>query len=81
MFKTGLLVTVFELEISFIQWFGSEIIPSVVKENKGKLLIISHTTSYQHSVLFFNIVTIFSLVVAIFQNIYKDGIFKINGDQ
>lgn len=45
------------------------------------LLIISHTTSYQHSVLFFNIVTIFSLVVAIFQNIYKDGIFKITKDQ
>lgn len=44
-------------------------------------LIASHTTDYQHPMLFFNTVAVVVLVVAKFPNMHKVRIFGINGDQ
>lgn len=44
-------------------------------------LIASHTTDYQHPMLFFNTIAVFVLVVAKFPNMHKVRIFGINADQ
>ncbi|XP_049397666.1 uncharacterized protein C119.09c-like [Solanum stenotomum] len=44
-------------------------------------LIASHTTDYQHPMLFFNTFAVFILVVAKFPNMHKVRIFGINADQ
>nr|GLL49182.1 ORM1-like protein 2 [Ipomoea trifida] len=44
-------------------------------------LIASHTTGYQHPMLFFNTLAVFVLVVAKFPNMHKVRIFGINADQ
>ncbi|KAE9450258.1 hypothetical protein C3L33_17831, partial [Rhododendron williamsianum] len=44
-------------------------------------LIASHTTDYQHPMLFFNTVAVFVLVVAKFPHMHKVRIFGINADQ
>ncbi|KAK4411530.1 hypothetical protein Sango_0226000 [Sesamum angolense] len=44
-------------------------------------LIASHTTDYQHPMLFFNTLAVLVLVVAKFPNMHKVRIFGINGDQ
>ncbi|THF98154.1 hypothetical protein TEA_024363 [Camellia sinensis var. sinensis] len=44
-------------------------------------LIASHTTDYQHPMLFFNTLAVMVLVVAKFPNMHKVRIFGINGDQ
>ncbi|CAL5331851.1 unnamed protein product [Camellia sinensis] len=44
-------------------------------------LIASHTTDYQHPMLFFNTLAVFVLVVAKFPNMHKVRIFGINGEQ
>jgi hypothetical protein len=41
-------------------------------------LIASHTTDYQHPMLFFNTVAVFVLVVAKLPNMHKVRIFGIN---
>ncbi|KAI8544932.1 hypothetical protein RHMOL_Rhmol07G0003900 [Rhododendron molle] len=46
-----------------------------------RYLIASHTTDYQHPMLFFNTLAVFVLVVAKFPNMHKVRIFGINGDQ
>ncbi|PPD83580.1 hypothetical protein GOBAR_DD19477 [Gossypium barbadense] len=43
-------------------------------------LIASHTTGYQNSLLFFNTLAVFVLVVAKFPNMHKVRIFGINAD-
>ncbi|TYI69171.1 hypothetical protein E1A91_D08G135600v1 [Gossypium mustelinum] len=43
-------------------------------------LIASHTTGYQNSLLFFNTLAVFVLVVAKFPNMHKVCIFGINAD-
>lgn len=47
----------------------------------ARFLIASHTTDYQHPMLFFNTVAVVVLVVAKFPNMHKVRIFGINGDQ
>ncbi|GFY81536.1 ORMDL family protein [Actinidia rufa] len=44
-------------------------------------LIASHTTDYQHPMLFFNTLAVIILVIAKFPNMHKVRIFGINGDQ
>ncbi|KAF3624282.1 putative pre-mRNA-processing factor 6-like [Capsicum annuum] len=44
-------------------------------------LIASHTTDYQHPMLFFNTIAVFILVVAKFPHMHKVRIFGINADQ
>ncbi|KAK6158915.1 hypothetical protein DH2020_006234 [Rehmannia glutinosa] len=44
-------------------------------------LIASHTTDYQHPMLFFNTLAVLILVVAKFPNMHKVRIFGINGEQ
>ncbi|PSS11226.1 ORMDL protein [Actinidia chinensis var. chinensis] len=44
-------------------------------------LIASHTTDYQHPMLFFNTLAVFVLVVAKFPHMHKVRIFGINADQ
>ncbi|XP_020553510.1 ORM1-like protein 1 isoform X2 [Sesamum indicum] len=44
-------------------------------------LIASHTTDYQHPMLFFNTLAVLVLVIAKFPNMHKVRIFGINGDQ
>lgn len=44
-------------------------------------LIASHTTDYQHPMLFLNTVAVFVLVVAKFPHMHKVRIFGINADQ
>nr|GMD97532.1 uncharacterized protein LOC109157163 [Ipomoea batatas] len=46
-----------------------------------RYLIASHTTGYQHPMLFFNTLAVFVLVVAKFPNMHKVRIFGINADQ
>lgn len=46
-----------------------------------RYLIASHTTDYQHPMLFFNTVAVFVLVVAKFPHMHKVRIFGINADQ
>lgn len=43
-------------------------------------LIASHTTDYQHPMLFFNTVAVMVLVIAKFPNMHKVRIFGINAD-
>ncbi|KAJ0787859.1 putative ORMDL family protein [Helianthus annuus] len=43
-------------------------------------LIASHTTDYQHPMIFFNTVAVIVLVIAKFPNMHKVRIFGINGD-
>lgn len=43
-------------------------------------LIASHTTDYQHPMLFFNTVAVIVLVIAKFPNMHKVRIFGINAD-
>ncbi|CAN1794076.1 ORM1-like protein 3 [Linum perenne] len=43
-------------------------------------LIASHTTDYQHPMLFLNTIAVLVLVVAKFPNMHKVRIFGINGD-
>uniref|UniRef100_A0A7N0VAV7 Uncharacterized protein n=1 Tax=Kalanchoe fedtschenkoi TaxID=63787 RepID=A0A7N0VAV7_KALFE len=49
--------------------------------DNGKYLIASHTTDYQHPMLFFNTLAVLVLVVAKFPNMHKVRIFGINADQ
>ncbi|RXH92910.1 hypothetical protein DVH24_011934 [Malus domestica] len=44
-------------------------------------LIASHTTDYQHPMLFFNSLAVIVLVIAKFPNMHKVRIFGINGDK
>ncbi|KAG2251908.1 hypothetical protein Bca52824_082044 [Brassica carinata] len=44
-------------------------------------LIASHTTDYQHPMLFLNTLAVFVMVVAKFPHMHKVRIFGINGDQ
>ncbi|XP_039004136.1 ORM1-like protein 2, partial [Hibiscus syriacus] len=44
-------------------------------------LIASHTTDYQHPMLFLNTLAVFVLVVAKFPNMHKVRIFGINADK
>ncbi|XXG77735.1 hypothetical protein AAC387_Pa08g1831 [Persea americana] len=44
-------------------------------------LIASHTTDYQHPMLFLNTLAVIVLVIAKFPNMHKVRIFGINGDQ
>ncbi|KAK7854789.1 uncharacterized protein CFP56_030584 [Quercus suber] len=46
-----------------------------------KYLIASHTTDYQHPMLFLNTLAVFVLVVAKFPHMHKVRIFGINADQ
>lgn len=46
-----------------------------------RYLIASHTTDYQHPMLFFNTLAVFVLVVAKFPNMHKVRIFGINADK
>ncbi|KAG6407592.1 hypothetical protein SASPL_130588 [Salvia splendens] len=46
-----------------------------------RYLIASHTTDYQHPMLFFNTLAVFVLVVAKFPHMHKVRIFGINADQ
>lgn len=46
-----------------------------------RYLIASHTTDYQHPMLFFNTVAVFVLVIAKFPHMHKVRIFGINADQ
>lgn len=54
---------------------------SIFGFNRVRYLIASHTTDYQHPMLFFNTLAVFVLVVAKFPNMHKVRIFGINGDQ
>ncbi|CAL5356341.1 unnamed protein product [Camellia sinensis] len=45
-----------------------------------RYLIASHTTDYQHPMLFFNTLAVFVLVVAKFPHMHKVRIFGINAD-
>lgn len=47
----------------------------------NRYLIASHTTDYQHPMLFFNTLAVFVLVVAKFPNMHKVRIFGINADK
>ncbi|XP_065860134.1 uncharacterized protein [Euphorbia lathyris] len=44
-------------------------------------LIASHTTDYQHPMLFLNTLAVIVLVIAKFPNMHKVRIFGINGDK
>ncbi|XP_052489582.1 uncharacterized protein LOC105795791 isoform X2 [Gossypium raimondii] len=44
-------------------------------------LIASHTTDYQHPMLFFNTLAVLVLVIAKFPNMHKVRIFGINADK
>lgn len=46
-----------------------------------RYLIASHTTDYQHPMLFFNTLAVMVLVIAKFPNMHKVRIFGINADQ
>lgn len=46
-----------------------------------RYLIASHTTDYQHPMLFLNTLAVFVMVVAKFPHMHKVRIFGINGDQ
>lgn len=46
-----------------------------------RYLIASHTTDYQHPMLFLNTLAVIVLVIAKFPNMHKVRIFGINGDQ
>ncbi|GAU47193.1 hypothetical protein TSUD_350580 [Trifolium subterraneum] len=46
-----------------------------------RYLIASHTTDYEHPMLFFNTVAVIVLVVAKFPNMHKVRIFGINADK
>lgn len=46
-----------------------------------RYLIASHTTDYQHPMLFFNSLAVIVLVIAKFPNMHKVRIFGINGDK
>lgn len=47
----------------------------------ARYLIASHTTDYQHPMLFLNTLAVIVLVVAKFPNMHKVRIFGINGDK
>lgn len=55
--------------------------PCLLYVSFGRYLIASHTTDYQHPMLFFNTLAVFVLVVAKFPNMHKVRIFGINADQ
>ncbi|RVW95372.1 hypothetical protein CK203_028749 [Vitis vinifera] len=46
----------------------------------NRYLIASHTTDYQHPMLFFNTLAVIVLVIAKFPNMHKVRIFGINAD-
>lgn len=46
-----------------------------------RYLIASHTTDYEHPMLFFNTIAMLVLVIAKFPNMHKVRIFGINGDE
>ncbi|KAJ9681118.1 hypothetical protein PVL29_020150 [Vitis rotundifolia] len=49
-------------------------------DNGKQYLIASHTTDYQHPMLFFNTLAVIVLVIAKFPNMHKVRIFGINAD-
>ncbi|KAJ0113514.1 hypothetical protein Patl1_00641 [Pistacia atlantica] len=49
--------------------------------NQLRYLIASHTTDYQHPMLFFNTLAVIVLVIAKFPNMHKVRIFGINADK
>ncbi|KAH7578075.1 hypothetical protein JRO89_XS01G0337700 [Xanthoceras sorbifolium] len=59
------------------------VVPVVLMFNEmcTEYLIASHTTDYQHPMLFFNTLAVLVLVVAKFPNMHKVRIFGINADK